>query len=436
LLGNPEGIERLGGIDFDEAVFAHVAAAIGGAIQQLDPADPVAVAAVARLRAECVEAKEALSADTEVSIPVMLPNINTSVRLTRNEFEGMIRPALADTLVALRRALRSAGVEPGQLASVLLVGGSSRIPLVAQLVGAELGRPVAVDAHPKHGVSMGAALVAADPSTAAATPVAADPVTAAPPVAAAPMPPPVAAAPPPAPPVAPPPANDPSPTVPVAAATAPVAAAAAAPPSSPPPGGPTFERPGFPPSRDVPLEPSSTGDGGGGKRIGLIVAAVVAVAAVVGGVLIFAGDDDPGDVSSTTLPDETTTVLENTTTTIADPCAGVAGRCIRIDSIELGEGDAYTVEWTAFNFQPVVADSPDEFHAHFFWNVFEPSQAGTNSDNPGQWDLTADQPFAAQTVTAPSARPDDADEMCVVVATFEHAVDDPSVFHCFPVPDA
>jgi actin-like ATPase involved in cell morphogenesis len=161
LLGSPEGIERLGGVDFDEAVFSHVAATLGGALEQLDPRDPSAMAAVSRLRAECVEAKEALSADTEVSIPVLLPNLSTEVRLTRGEFEAMIRPPLADSLTAVRRALRSAGVEPGELTTVLLAGGSSRIPLVAQMVGAELGRPVAVDAHPKHGVALGAAQFAA-----------------------------------------------------------------------------------------------------------------------------------------------------------------------------------------------------------------------------------------------------------------------------------
>jgi molecular chaperone DnaK len=74
LMGAPEGIERLGGIDFDEAVFAHVNAAVGGAIDQLDQDDPAAQAAVTRLRQECVEAKEALSTDSDVSIPVLLPS--------------------------------------------------------------------------------------------------------------------------------------------------------------------------------------------------------------------------------------------------------------------------------------------------------------------------------------------------------------------------
>ncbi|MPY95375.1 MAG: Hsp70 family protein, partial [Acidimicrobiia bacterium] len=161
LMGVPEGIERLGGIDFDAAVLAHVNRSLDGALEDLDLTDQTMLGAVARLRADCVEAKEALSVDTEVSIPVMLPELRTEVRLTRVELEAMIRPTLLETLGALRRALASAGVTPEQVSTVLLVGGSSRIPLVGELVGHTLGRPVAVDAHPKHSVALGAALAAA-----------------------------------------------------------------------------------------------------------------------------------------------------------------------------------------------------------------------------------------------------------------------------------
>jgi molecular chaperone DnaK len=161
LLGSPEGIERLGGIDFDAAVFDHVVGALGDAWDELDEDDPAVQVAVAGLRRECVEAKEALSADTQASIPVVVPGIHTDVRLTRSEFEAMIRPPLVETVGALRRALRSAKLEPEQVDKVLLVGGSSRIPLVAEVVGAALGRPIAVDAHPKNAVALGAAVTAA-----------------------------------------------------------------------------------------------------------------------------------------------------------------------------------------------------------------------------------------------------------------------------------
>ena len=167
IIGSPEGIERLGGIDFDEAVFAHVRQAVGDAIDRLDPEEPAAQAAVARLRQECIDAKEALSSDTDVSIPVLLPGLQTEVRLTRAEFEAMIRPAISETLVALRRAIRTAGVTSEDISAVLLVGGSSRIPLVAQMVGVELGRPIAIDAHPKDAIAFGAAIaVAAERGTA------------------------------------------------------------------------------------------------------------------------------------------------------------------------------------------------------------------------------------------------------------------------------
>ena len=118
-------------------------------------------AAFGRLRQECVAAKEALSFDSDTSISVLLPNVQTDIRLTRTEFEPMIRAAIGETIDALRRAIERAGVGADDLTAVLLVGGSSQIPLVAELVSNALGRPVAVDAHPKHSIAMGAAIAAA-----------------------------------------------------------------------------------------------------------------------------------------------------------------------------------------------------------------------------------------------------------------------------------
>jgi len=162
LLGRPEEIEP-GFLDFDEVVFEHVRSALGPAaarLDALDPADPAVLALVARLRRNCVAAKEALSADTDVSIPVVLPGIDTQVRLARSEFEEMIRPAVAETVDALERALGSAGLAANELAAVLMVGGSARIPLVTQEVSARLGRPVSTPADPKGILAIGAALAA------------------------------------------------------------------------------------------------------------------------------------------------------------------------------------------------------------------------------------------------------------------------------------
>jgi molecular chaperone DnaK len=265
LLGQPEGIERLGGIDFDAAVFGHVVGALGDAWDALDEEDPAVRASVAALRRECVEAKEALSGDSQVTIPVALPALHTEVRLTRSEFEDMVRPTLADTVGALRRALRGAEVEPEQVDKVLLVGGSSRIPLVAQVVGVVLGRPIAIDAHPKHAVALGAAVVAAaaaDEAEAMRSATGAVPVLPLPPGAApppAPWPDPAAAdardAPSPA---ATPGGADvtPSPPRPAEAATVAPPAPAFRDPQGPTPPGPPTPAPGVPQSPAPPGPPT------------------------------------------------------------------------------------------------------------------------------------------------------------------------------------
>ncbi len=160
ILGTPEGIERLGGVDFDEAILSYVDYTAGGVLRELDMGDPQTTVALARLRQDCVLAKEALSVDTETTLPVFLPGRHFDVHLTRADFEDMVRAPIESTIGALSRTLESAQVDPADLSAVLLVGGSSRIPLVARMVSAELGRPTVVDTHPKYAVALGAATLA------------------------------------------------------------------------------------------------------------------------------------------------------------------------------------------------------------------------------------------------------------------------------------
>ncbi|HET9517610.1 MAG TPA: Hsp70 family protein [Actinoplanes sp.] len=160
ILGEPTGIEQLGGVDFDEAILAHVLAMLGPRVEGLSPEDPAVREALTQLRRSCVTAKEDLSDDTEVLVPVALPSLHTRVRLNRSEFEAMISPVLDSTIDAMHRALRSAGVSPDELHSILLAGGSSRIPLVGQLLATQFGRPLALDGDPAHAVALGAALTA------------------------------------------------------------------------------------------------------------------------------------------------------------------------------------------------------------------------------------------------------------------------------------
>ena len=161
LLGIPEGIEQLGGVDFDEAVFGHVIGALDLEPEVLDYADLAVTRALSRLRRDCTAAKEALSFDTETVIPVYLPSLHARVRLTRREFEALISPRLAETSAATHRALTSAGVEVDELSAILLAGGSCRIPLIAEHLSSTFHRPVAVDPHPEQSIALGAALLAA-----------------------------------------------------------------------------------------------------------------------------------------------------------------------------------------------------------------------------------------------------------------------------------
>ncbi|WP_322409840.1 Hsp70 family protein [Microbacterium invictum] len=156
-VGIPVGIDNLGGADFDDAVFRHVLRSSGVAETDLDDTDPDIRLALAQLRRECVEAKEALSFDSDVTVPVLLPSGATSVRLTRQEFEEMIDGSIERTIDTLEDGLDSAGLEPDALESILLIGGSSRIPLVAERLSERLDRPIAIDADPKSSIALGAA---------------------------------------------------------------------------------------------------------------------------------------------------------------------------------------------------------------------------------------------------------------------------------------
>jgi molecular chaperone DnaK len=139
-------------------LFEYVCAAAGVPVEEMDPYDRDLAAEVAQLRRECIEAKETLSASADAIIPVTLGGVQHWVRLTRAEFEEMIRPDLDRTVEAMHRAFGSAEVVASELDAIVLTGGSSRIPLVSRLITAEFGRAPASDADPKVAVAIGAAL--------------------------------------------------------------------------------------------------------------------------------------------------------------------------------------------------------------------------------------------------------------------------------------
>jgi molecular chaperone DnaK len=159
LLGSPDGVEHLGGFDFDEVVFHHVLQAVGGVSDTWDADGEVDLTSLAQLRRDCVAAKEMLSRDTDATIPVLLPGTREQVRLTRPEFEALIRPTLEPTLDSLARAVASAELTTDDLTCILLVGGSSRIPLVGVVVADRFARPIELGSEPEHAVALGAALL-------------------------------------------------------------------------------------------------------------------------------------------------------------------------------------------------------------------------------------------------------------------------------------
>ena len=161
ILGTPEGIEHMGGMDFDETLLAHVDERLGGAVSALNQADQRDAAALAYIRALCVRAKEELSIEPDVQLTIPLPSGPRQVMITRLQLNDMLRPSVRQTTEALRRTIASAGLRPDDVSAMLLAGGSSRIPLVDQMVSEEFGRPVRLALHPKFTVALGGAVTAA-----------------------------------------------------------------------------------------------------------------------------------------------------------------------------------------------------------------------------------------------------------------------------------
>ena len=413
IIGKPEGIERLGGIDFDAAVAAHVARSLDGALDEIDHDDPASIAGMSRLRQDCVDAKEALSSDTDATIPVLLPTVQTEVRITRAEFEALIRPSLVDSIGAMHRAVKSAGVAWEDISKVLLVGGSSRVPLISQMVSSELGRPVAIDAHPKHAVALGAAFAASEegvatdaepakpgveildvaPSSAVAAPV--SPAEAEAPPAPAPAPTPVA----------------PTTVEPTTAAAMPAAQATPAPTSPADPASTTSAAPSAPaaprrpapaapldpprfnetPSADplpaaasrpdptassetsgrasapppsTPVTPASVGtapesDGGLGSRLPLIGAIVAVLVLVAIGAFVVLNSGGDGDTATETTIDggsgDTEPEGDDTTTTEADATTTTEGATTTVAPPGADEVAAAVADVVDENFSTVEA---------------------------------------------------------------------------------
>ena len=157
-LGESTGIEHLGGVDFDAAILDWVRRAVGDDWPS-DPEDPQLATSMLHLRRSCSEAKELLSSERDVIIPVLLPGVDLTLTLTRPEFENMIRPKIDDSIASLESALSNAGIA-GSDATIVLVGGSSRIPMIREELEHRYGPVVANDVDPLYAIATGAAVAA------------------------------------------------------------------------------------------------------------------------------------------------------------------------------------------------------------------------------------------------------------------------------------
>jgi len=256
VVGLPGGTERIGGEDFDHRMYQHLGSLVGredpSVWENMQTSDDRSWRrAAADLLTQARAAKEQLSRNPRASVYVGA--LERDITVTRDEFESLISADVDRTVDEMARTIEGAGLTTADITKVYLVGGSSRLPLVQQRMGARYGDRISTWDDPKGAVVLGAAkfsgtLEAVDGPIDHGLPQA--PVPSGPIQVSAPPPragaggPPVGDAPPPPPPPAPspqaaaPPPYQPAAPQPVAAAWSP----------TPPPGAPA----GYTPSAPAP----------------------------------------------------------------------------------------------------------------------------------------------------------------------------------------
>ena len=118
-------------------------------------------AVVQELRKALIAAKHELSETNRATILVPLPDGSDYVReITRAEFEGLVQPILERTMGPARMALADSKLQPEEIDEVVLVGGSTRVPLVRRMVEQLFGRRPHAELDPDEVVALGAAVQA------------------------------------------------------------------------------------------------------------------------------------------------------------------------------------------------------------------------------------------------------------------------------------
>ena len=142
------GDSALGGDDFDHLLADWIAEQAG--ITERD------AIAQRKLQDAAQAAKEALSDADEVSVDVL----GWQGTVSREQFDALIQPLVKKTLMACRRALKDADVSAEEVIETVMVGGSTRVPLVREMVGNYFGKEPLTSIDPDQVVAIGAAIQA------------------------------------------------------------------------------------------------------------------------------------------------------------------------------------------------------------------------------------------------------------------------------------
>ena len=157
------GDTHLGGDDFDKRVIDYIVSEFKKDSGIDLGADKMAVQ---RLREAAEKAKIELSntVETEINLPFITADASGPkhlvLKITRSKFEQLVEDLVKGTLKPCEQALRDAGLRPGEIAEVILVGGSTRIPLVQKVVTDFFAKEPSRGINPDEVVAMGAAIQA------------------------------------------------------------------------------------------------------------------------------------------------------------------------------------------------------------------------------------------------------------------------------------
>lgn len=158
------GNNHLGGDDFDHKIVEHI---IEHLKNEHNVTEPLSAQAMARIERAAENAKKVLSDHPFASISeeYLLENnnvpVNLSLDLARHDYENMIISFIDETLEAVHTALNSADLTVSDIEEILLVGGSTRTPLVTRRLGEKFGFHPRREVDPDLCVATGAAMQAA-----------------------------------------------------------------------------------------------------------------------------------------------------------------------------------------------------------------------------------------------------------------------------------